>query len=73
MSNPTNKRHGIKARLWIRSGTEPGISLHIPDDRKPRTLVLSLEAADRLRNVLDARLIEARKLELPIEGSSPHA
>lgn len=68
-----NKRPKISARLWIHPGTLPRISLHIPDDRKPRTVVLSLEAVERLRNVVDAKLGEARRLGLPIEGIAPHA
>lgn len=71
-----NKRPKISARLWVREGISPEIAIHIPDDRKPRTVLLSLDAAERLRNVVDAKLGEARRLELlieQIEGSAPHA
>jgi len=66
----------IRARLWIRPDFPPEITLNIADDRAPRIVQLSLEAAERLRNVLDARLVEARRLKLlidQIEGSAHHA
>lgn len=73
MSNRRNRCSKISARLWIRSDFPPEITLNISDDRAPRIVQLSIEEAERLRNVVDAKLVEARKLELSIEGSARHA
>ena len=68
-----DKRRRIRARLWIRPDFPPEITLNISDNRAPRIVQLSIEEAERLRNVITEKIIEARTLSLPIEGRGSHA